>query len=81
MPKLIARKMNSDGKYRYGLSTTAAPEMGPLYGITVNGGAIIPPPGARAGAGASQAEHDAWIGDLKASGAQVDVVPIPEPKP
>lgn len=80
MPSLIARLMKKDGKYHYGLTTTACRDAGQLYGITISGGATIKPPGTDGDAGATQQEHDEWIAKVKTSGGTVEMNPIDEPE-
>jgi len=76
MASIIARLEHVDGKYHYGLSTTPAPHLGPLYQITVSGIGDLPVGPRRP---QTPEEHKQWIQTLESRGFDVIVVPIEEP--
>ena len=76
MAKIIARLMHADGKYHYGLSTTAAPQLGPLFVINTEGSGVLPPAPNNP---ATPVQHEQWLQSLRANGFAVEIVPIEEP--
>ena len=76
MGQIIARLQHDDGKYHYGASTTPAPQLGPLFGITATGNGTLAkaPPNP-----ATEAEHKSWLVSHKENGFDVNVIQIEEP--
>lgn len=75
MGRVIARLHHDDGMYRYGMSTTPAPHLGPLFSITATGGDRLPEAPCDA---ATEEQHEAWLSSLRASGYTVTVTPLEE---
>lgn len=76
MASIIARLMHADGKYHYGQSTVAAPELGPLFEIIAEGSGDLP---SSPNNPATPVEHERWLQSLRANGFTVEVVSIEEP--
>ena len=78
MGTVMARLMQEDGKYHYGVWTLPAPHLGRLFGISATGDAELPtfPPNP-----ATEAEYQQWLAELKRRGLCVNVVTLDERVP
>ena len=73
---IIARKMNSDGKYHFGATTVPAPHLGQLYQITAEGDGELPDVAPNP---ATVEEYELWLDSLRSRGFDVSITPINEP--
>jgi hypothetical protein len=76
MATIIARRKHEDGRYYYGSSTVAAPQLGPLFGIRAEGSGDLPEGPNNP---ATAEEHERWLQSLRSNGFSVEVFPIEEP--
>jgi hypothetical protein len=76
MATIVARRMHADGKYHYGSSTAAAPQLGPLFEIRAQGSGDLP---SAPNNPATPEEHEQWLQALRVNGFSVEVFPIEEP--
>jgi hypothetical protein len=77
MSPFFARKMNADGRFYYGLSCAAAPDLGPLYEFIVEGEGKRPAPAPNP---ATPWEHAQWMASLQRHGFRVVISWVQEPR-